>query len=148
MVEDGPDNQRLISFVLKKAGAEVVIAQNGQEAVDKVLSCAAGQKSDGQAPAPPFDLILMDIQMPVMDGYEATQRLRQGGFTGPIIALTAHAMPQDIRRCAEVGCDFHLSKPIDRKVLMGTISRFLATPSSVRAKGSSDTDRTIRVPPS
>ena len=148
MVEDGPDNQRLISFVLKKAGAEVLIAQNGQEAVDKVLAAPAGQTSDGQVPSPPFDLILMDIQMPLMDGYEATQRLRQGGFTGPIIALTAHAMPQDIRRCAEVGCDFHLSKPIDRKVLIGTIARFLGTPVSVREEGSRDTDRTLRVPPS
>ncbi len=145
LVEDGPDNQRLISFLLKKAGAEVFLAQNGQEAVDKVLGGARGQPSEGQGPVPPFDLILMDIQMPVMDGYEAAHRLRQGGFTGPIIALTAHAMPQDVRRCVEVGCDFHLSKPIDRGVLIETIARFLAPPASTSEEGSTDTDPTCRV---
>jgi PAS domain S-box-containing protein len=147
LVEDGPDNQRLISFLLKKAGAEVVIAQNGQEAVDKVLAAPAGQPSDGQAPPSPFDLILMDIQMPVMDGYEAAHRLRQGGFAGPIVALTAHAMSQDVRRCVEAGCDFHLSKPIDRHVLIETIARFLATHSLAWKEGAGATDQTIPVPP-
>jgi PAS domain S-box-containing protein len=148
LVEDGPDNQRLISFLLKKAGAKVVVAQNGQEAVDKALTAAADQKTDGQVPEPPFDLILMDIQMPVMDGYEAARQLRRGGFAGPIIALTAHAMPQDVRRCTDAGCDFHLSKPIDRRVLIETIAKFLVAPSSASEDGSIDTDRTIGVQPS
>ncbi len=132
LAEDGPDNQRLISVLLEKAGADVVIAQNGQEAVDKVLAAQTREENARQAPDQPFDLILLDIQMPVMDGYEAARRLRKGGFTGPIIALTAHAMPQDVRRCTEVGCDFHLSKPIDRDTLLGTIARFLASTSSSR----------------
>jgi PAS domain S-box-containing protein len=148
LVEDGPDNQRLISFLLRKAGAEVTIAQNGQEAVDKVLAAPPVQKSAGQALDRPFDLILMDIQMPVMDGYEAARRLRQGGFAGPIIALTAHAMPQDVRRCVEVGCNFHLSKPIDRNILIETIARFLAPPSSACEKNATDTEQTIRLSPS
>jgi PAS domain S-box-containing protein len=141
LVEDGPDNQRLISFVLRKAGAEVVVAQNGREAVDLVLAAPGGPSGDGQLRAPPFDLVLMDIQMPVMDGYEAARRLRQGGFTAPIIALTAHAMSQDIRRCAEMGCDFHLGKPIDRHLLMETIARFLASAPSAREQGGEGSEK-------
>jgi PAS domain S-box-containing protein len=134
LVEDGPDNQRLISFVLRKAGAEVVVAQNGREAVDLVLAAPGDAGGGGQLRDPPFDLVLMDIQMPVMDGYEATRRLRQGGFTAPIIALTAHAMSQDIRRSTEMGCDFHLSKPIDRRLLIETIARFLVSAAADRER--------------
>ncbi len=146
LVEDGPDNQRLISFVLRKAGVEVVVAQNGQEALDLVLAAPGGPPSEGQLRAPPFDLALMDIQMPVMDGYEAARRLRQGGFTAPIIALTAHAMPQDIRRCAEMGCDFHLSKPIDRTLLLETIARFLASMASARENSGEGSEETGEAP--
>ena len=81
------NNQRLIAFFLKKAGAEVTIEENGKLALDTMLAA----RDEGN----PFDCILMDIQMPVMDGYEATGRLRQEGYTGPIIALTAHAMAGD-----------------------------------------------------
>jgi len=132
LAEDGPDNQRLISFVLRKAGAEVVVAQNGQEAVDLVLAeqtPADASQNDGKARRP-FDLILMDVQMPVMDGHEATRRLRDEGYEGPIIALTAHAMPQDITKSLNAGCDLHLSKPIDRDVLLMTIAQRLQIRSS------------------
>lgn len=88
----------------------------------------------------------MDIQMPVMDGYEAARRLRQGGFTAPIIALTAHAMPQDIRQCAEMGCDFHLSKPIDRTLLLETIARFLASMASARENSGEGSEETGEAP--
>ena len=84
LAEDGPDNQRLIAFALKKAGAEVEVADNGQIAADMALE----QLRAGQ----PFDVILTDIQMPVLDGYGATAKLREEGYTGPIIALTANAM--------------------------------------------------------
>ncbi len=136
LAEDGPDNQRLISFVLRKAGAEVVVAQNGQEAVDLVLAEQAnaiatnGEKKQCR----PFDLVLMDVQMPIMDGYEATRRLREEGFTGPIIALTAHAMPQDIQKSLSAGCDLHLSKPIDRDVLLTTIAQRLIVQFSSKNK--------------
>jgi CheY-like chemotaxis protein len=134
LAEDGPDNQRLISLLLKKAGVEVTVAQNGREAVDKVLAAMTGAEHGQQDAARPFDLVLMDIQMPVMDGYEATRVLRRDGYRGPIIALTAHAMPQDVRHCLEAGCDFHLSKPIERDTLLNTVARFLE-PSPVAACG-------------
>ena len=124
LVEDGPDNQRLLTFLLKKVGAEVIVAANGQEALDQVR--AAGGDQGRRSPGSPFDLILMDMQMPVMDGYEATRRLRQEAYAGPIVALTAHAMSHDRQKCLDAGCDDYLSKPIDRETLMATVGKYLA----------------------
>lgn len=122
LVEDGPDNQRLISFLLKKAGAEVDMAENGQigyqAAIDNLLS------------GNPFDVILMDMQMPIMDGYTAATKLRADGYHGPIIALTAHAMAEDRNRCIECGCTDYSTKPVDREKLIDLI-RFHAQMNAV-----------------
>ena len=120
LAEDGAHNQRLLSTILRQAGAEVSLANNGQEAVEAALRARdAGQ---------PFELILMDMQMPVMDGYAATQRLRGAGWLGPIIALTAHAMDGDRERCLAEGCDAYETKPVRADRLVETCAMFLPGP--------------------
>ena len=116
LAEDGLDNQRLVAHILRLAGAEVAVAENGQEAFERVQS-AAGL---------PFDAILMDMQMPVMDGYEATRRLRKAGYRGPILALTAHAMADDEKKCLDAGCNGYIAKPINRQWLLSEIARSVA----------------------
>ncbi len=126
LAEDGPDNQRLIASFLKKAGAEVNIQENGKLAAGVALA-ALYRRGSGD-PEQPFDVILMDMQMPVMDdGYEATRLLRQKGYEGPIIALTAHAMASDRQKCLDAGCDDYVTKPVDRKNLIETIRQHLGT---------------------
>jgi CheY-like chemotaxis protein len=115
VAEDGEDNRRLVTHHLAKAGMHASIASNGMEAIDLAL---ASQRSGD-----PFHLILMDMQMPELDGYEATRRLRREGWRGPIVALTAHAMSGDRERCIEAGCDEYLAKPIDRRSLLEIVQR-------------------------
>ncbi|WP_455233884.1 ATP-binding protein [Thiogranum longum] len=112
LVEDNADNQNLISLYLRNLGATVSIAENGFEGVQKALN--------GK-----FDLVLMDMQMPVMDGLEATRTLRERGYTGPVVALTAGAMRSDIDRCLASGCDSFLSKPVVRAEFNDAVSRYL-----------------------
>jgi CheY-like chemotaxis protein len=121
LAEDGADNRRLISHILKKAGAHVSAAENGRMAVE--LAMAAVQERR------PFDLILMDMQMPIMDGHAATRRLRSLGYTAPIVALTAQAMSEDRTRCLACGCDEFLSKPIDRRQLIEAVRFHAGRPS-------------------
>lgn len=118
LVEDGIDNQKLIGYHLKKAGAELVIVQNGKEAVQS-LTLDGDINSELIRPEP-FDLILTDIQMPEMDGYTATRLLRSKGFQRPILALTANAMASDTQNCIEAGCNEHISKPINSQHLIRT----------------------------
>jgi PAS domain S-box-containing protein len=113
VAEDGPDNQALIQHYLNKAGATVTLVENGQLAVEAVAEAA--RKGE------PYDLVLMDMQMPVLDGYTAAGRLRELGFTGAVIALTAHAMEGDRERCLAAGCDDFVPKPIDRLMLLETV---------------------------
>ena len=113
LAEDGIDNQRLIAHHLRRAGMTVTVASNGLEALELTL---AARKVGTE-----FDAVLMDMQMPEMDGYEATRQLRAAGWKGRVIALTAHAMSGDRERCLEAGCDEYLTKPIDRQALLRAV---------------------------
>jgi CheY-like chemotaxis protein len=117
VAEDTPMNRQLIQAILVKAGLEVDVAENGVE----VCRLVAGSAADGR----PYDLILMDIQMPELDGYDATRQLRQAGWQWPIVALTAHAMADDREKCLEAGCNDYISKPISRDGLLAVVSRYL-----------------------
>ncbi len=122
LAEDGPDNQRLIGHVLRKAGANVSIVDNGLKAYELAMK----SERDGH----PFDVVLMDMQMPVMDGYEAVRQLRQASYTGRIVALTAHAMADDRRKCLEAGCDEFQTKPINRHDLVESCRAVIDNPRS------------------
>jgi CheY-like chemotaxis protein len=115
VAEDNKVNQTVVSRLLERAGHTVVIAANGQEAAE---ICSTGK----------FDLILMDVHMPVLDGFEATARIRatdrSRGIRTPLIALTANAMDGDRERCLLAGMDGYISKPVSRDVLLDTIAQF------------------------
>jgi CheY-like chemotaxis protein len=117
LAEDGLDNQRLIGFLLCKAGLDVAVAEDGRSACDQALAARAADR--------PFDVILMDMQMPIMSGFEATAHLRAAGYAGPIVALTAHAMAGDRERCLAAGCDDYVAKPVRRATLLAAVGRQL-----------------------
>ena len=112
VVEDNEVNQLLLDMYISKTGATITIAGDGQQAVE--LACSTT-----------FDLIFMDIQMPVMNGIEATETLRNHGYTGTIVALTANTTPEDRARCLQAGCDDYLPKPIDRDKFFATLNKHL-----------------------
>ena len=112
VAEDNPSNQKLMQILLQKLGLEVVLADDGVQAVEK-------------GTAGSYDIILMDMQMPNMNGYDATRQLRSQGVKTPIIAVTANAMCGDEQKCLDAGCDGYLSKPIDRTKLNEIIGQFI-----------------------
>ncbi len=118
IVDDCMDNQRLFTFFLRKCGIQVMTANNGRIGMEKIQQALLEEK--------PYDLVLMDIQMPEMDGYEATRRLRADGYKGVIVALTAHAMEGDREKCLAVGCDDYETKPIGSFRLMELVQKNLS----------------------
>ena len=131
LAEDSPDNQLLVSRILKRLGATVTVASDGLEAVERART--------GN-----HDLVLMDIQMPGLDGYEATSRLRAEGYERPIVALTAHAMKEEKSRCMQSGFDGHLSKPIDFHAMVQQILALTDEKSPPHPEAAGDTTSTIQ----
>ena len=128
LAEDGADNQRLLSAYLKQAGLSVTVVGNGRDAVQTAMSRD-------------FDIVLMDIQMPIMDGVAATQMLRSVGFGPPIVALTANVMKADIQRYREAGCNDVLAKPVDRDRFYAALAKHLNTAvTAAPGSGAIDTD--------
>jgi CheY-like chemotaxis protein len=121
LVEDNVANRRLIAHFLQKAGAEVSLADNGWDAVELV---SAAKQADCT-----FDVILMDVQMPVMDGHEATRQLRSAGFANPIIALTANATVENCQKCLDAGCNDYMTKPFNLSKLVTLVAKHLSQES-------------------
>lgn len=123
VVEDNKVNQRIATSMLEREGYHVDVAENGREGMNAALAA----REEGR----PYSVVLMDMMMPVMDGYEATRALREAHYEQPIVALTAHAMESERKRCHEVGCDDFATKPYRREHLLRTIERQIlsATPS-------------------
>ncbi len=119
LADDGRENRDLLSHYLQQAGVEVIQAENGVVAVEKALAASAA--------GAPFDLIFMDMQMPVLDGYSATAKLRSKGYSAPIVALTAHAMATDREKCLMSGCTDYLSKPARKPQLLEMAARYLSS---------------------
>ncbi len=128
LVEDGPDNQILMEHFLVASGAKVDVASNGLEGTEMAKAAA-------------YDVVLMDIQMPVLDGYEATKRLRAAGFEVPIVALTAPSMRGERERCIAAGCVDYVSKPVKPGVLVGIVEK---AAKNSRGPGGGQNDRNRR----
>lgn len=127
LAEDSLDNQRLLSTILRKAGADVTVADNGLMALDLV----GAAEREGRA----YDLLITDIQMPELDGFALAKELRRRGKGFPIVALTAHAMDEDRRRCFEAGCNDYASKPINRTTLIDACAKWLPQAADLTAAG-------------
>ena len=114
LVEDNDINVEVILAMLSTTSLQITRAANGREAVQQMVDNT-------------FDIVLMDIQMPEMDGYEATRHIRQEmGISTPVIALTANAMSQDIEACRAAGMNDHISKPVQKDTLLDTIMKYLS----------------------
>jgi len=136
--EDNALNAEILQMLLETKGASCTICSNGQEIVDAFASVKPGD----------YDMILMDVQMPVMDGLEATRRIRNGenplGRTIPILAMTANAFLEDMQKSKEAGMDEHLSKPVDISALEQTVKRFRVTPPPKTNSGTSRFRRQLK----
>ncbi len=112
VVEDNPNTQKLACAILKRHGYMSTVAADGEKAVKALL------EED-------YDLVLMDMQMPVLDGYQATKKIRAFNTDVPIVAVTAHALSNDRHKCLKAGCDDYIAKPFDQESLMAIIKNNL-----------------------
>jgi PAS domain S-box-containing protein len=134
LAEDGVENQRLISYLLSRAGADVAFAKNGRLALEMIEQADAEGRS--------YDLLLSDMQMPVLDGYSLARQLRANGSRLPIVALTAHAMSEDRAKCLAAGVDDYATKPIDREHLIATCAHWIGRRSTFDGRRFGDGDQT------
>jgi CheY-like chemotaxis protein/HPt (histidine-containing phosphotransfer) domain-containing protein len=134
IADDGEANRRLLEVILGRAGATVVAVDNGRDAVERTI-------------AEGFDIVLMDMEMPIMDGYTAVARLRELGVTVPVIALTAHAMKGEEEKCRAAGCSGFLTKPVDIDRLLATLSAELGEASDAAPGVAAPRARTLAAPP-
>ena len=116
VVDDQPSVHSLVKYYVEAAGGEVIPAHNGEEALQGEEQC----RQEGR----PVDLVLLDMDMPVMDGYSTAEHLRARGFQRPVIALTARALTEDRDKCLAAGCDEYVTKPVDWQILIQLIARF------------------------
>lgn len=130
VVDDQPDVRQVVEYYLRAAGASVEMATNGREAVERVTAAARAGS--------PFDAVVLDMQMPVMSGYQATRALRADGFDVPIIALTAAAMKGERNRCLRAGCDDYLSKPLNGSALVTAVAE--RVPSRTSEEGEPESE--------
>ncbi len=130
LADDAETNRDLISLVLGACGADITLAENGQEAVDRAIN---DEK---------FDIVLMDMQMPILDGYSATRKLRSAGFDTPIFALTANSMKGDREKCMNAGCSDYLTKPIDLNSLVSAMAKIAGSEISLAAYEDNECEET------
>ncbi len=126
LAEDGIDNQRLVGMILRRAGMDVDVANNGREALQRA--------QEAQARGRPYDVVLSDIQMPEMDGIELAARLRGTGYRHPLVALTANTMSGDRERCLAAGFDAHVGKPVQREELLERLASYVVAPGWIGAE--------------
>lgn len=123
VVDDVAENREILSYYLTKAGYQVVTADDGYAAVEGLVGGAAMRR--GGLPQQGFDLVLMDMSMPRVSGYDAVPRLRASGYRTPIVAVTAHSLAGDREKCLAAGCDEYVTKPVDPKKLVEVCERML-----------------------
>ena len=123
LAEDSVSNRKLFTRILERMGAKVTAVDNGRAVVEAL--CDRGEFEGAPVEPPPFSLVLLDMQMPVLDGYSAARLLRERGASVPIVALTAHAMSDDREKCIASGCDDYATKPIDQAELAAACQRAL-----------------------
>lgn len=136
VVDDQPEVRYLVQNAIKEMGGEAVLATNGHEALEALEHAARSGRA--------IQVVIMDMQMPVMDGYQAASRLRKIGCQTPIIAVTAHAMQGDRERCLEVGCDEYVTKPIDFRKLLTLVRRFASGQRERQSENGETSHRSVQ----